>query len=326
MSFAAEVKTELARRLPDDRHCLIAETAAILRFAGTVSGDDEQGTLIVETDNVQLAKKYLSLIKKAFDISVDLNIRRGTAGKANRYRIMLASGEENAETERYRRVWRETADWDDPEFAQSLLEYPCCRRAFIRGAFLSAGTMSDPGKSYHFEIVCGSERDAGELAGVIATFGIEPKLTARKRKFLVYIKDSESIVDILNVMDAPQALMHLENVRIIKDIKNGANRQSNCDSANISKTVKASRKQLGDIRLIQSEIGLDQLAPQLKEMAEIRLEHPEESLKDLGDYLDPPVSKSGVNHRLARIGEIADDIRRQQTGSCGAAGQSRQTS
>ncbi len=311
MSFAAEVKTELAHRIPDDHHCLVAETAAILRFAGTVSGDGEQGMLLVETDNVQLAKKYLSLIKKAFDISVDLSIRRGTAGKANRYRIKLTSGEETGEAERFRRVWRETADWDKPEFAQSLLAHSCCRRAFIRGAFLSAGTMSDPGKSYHFEIACGSEHDAEDLTGVIGTFGIEPKMTVRKRKFLVYIKDSESIIDILNVMDAPQALMHLENVRIIKDIKNDVNRQSNCDSANISKTVNAAKKQLADIRLIESEMGLDQLTPQLREMAEIRLEHPEESLRDLGDYLDPPVGKSGVNHRLARIGEIADNIRRQ---------------
>ncbi len=323
MSFASDVKTELARLLPDEYHCLVAETAAILRFAGRAEGSAENGTLLVETENVQLARKYLRLIKKAFDISVDLKIRKGPAGKANLYRIRLSSGEVGSEAEsdgaearaRFCRVWRETADWEEPGFASSLLEYPCCRRAFIRGAFLSSGTMSDPGKSYHFEIICGAERDAEVLSRVIGTFDIEPKRTARKNKFSVYLKDSEAILDILNVMGASRALMQLENVRIIKGIKNSVNRQSNCDSANIGKTVRAATKQLEDIRLIENEMGLDKLTPPLREMAQARLEHPEESLAELGGYLDPPVGKSGVNHRLARIGEIAENIRRQTSGS-----------
>ncbi len=321
MSFSADVKTELARLLPDEYHCLLAETAAILRFAGKAEGSAEQGVLLVETEQVRLAKKYLRLIKKAFDISVDLDIRKGRAGKANLYRIMLSSGEggEKADEtggeeshDRFARVWRECADWENPEFARTLLEYSCCRRAFLRGAFLSSGTMSDPGRSYHFEFICSIPEDAEHLAHLIESFGIEPKQTTRKQKSLVYLKDSEAIVDILNVMGASQALMRLENVRILKDIKNSANRQSNCDSANINKTVNAAKRQLADIRLIQSEIGLDKLTPTLREMAEARLEHPEESLQDLGGYLDPPVGKSGVNHRLIRIGEIADEIRRQQ--------------
>ncbi len=323
MSFSADVKTELARLIPDEYHCLLAETAAILRFAGCAEGSAEQGTLLVETEHVRLAKKYLRLIKKAFDISVDLNIRKGPAGKANLYRIMLTSengteeADKNGEEEshdRFGRVWRECADWENPEFARSLLEYSCCRRAFLRGAFLSSGTMSDPGRSYHFEFTCSTREDAEYLTRVMESFEIEPKQTERKQKFIVYLKDSGAIVDILNVMGASQALMHLENVRILKDIKNSANRQFNCDSANINKTVSAAKRQLDDIRLIQREVGLDRLTPSLREMAEVRLEHPEESLQDLGGYLDPPVGKSGVNHRLIRIGEIADQLRRQVSG------------
>ncbi len=317
MSFAADVKTELARLLPDEYHCLRAEAASILYFAGAARGNAEHGSLLVETENVQLAKKYLRLIKKAFDISVDLNIRRGSAGKTNLYRILLSSGNDARQEEAARegslfsRVWKETADWENPDFAKNLLERSCCRRAFIRGAFLSAGTMSDPGKSYHFEITCSTQKDAEALARIIASFNIEPKLARRKQKFPVYLKDSEAISDILGVMGASQGLMYLENVRIIKDIKNSANRQSNCDSANISKTVNAAKKQLRDIRLIEREMGLESLSPQLREMAEVRLEHPEESLAELGSYLDPPVGKSGVNHRLARLGEIAGNLRRQ---------------
>ncbi|MCC8141941.1 MAG: DNA-binding protein WhiA [Lachnospiraceae bacterium] len=314
MSFSGDVKNELARLLPDEYHCLLAEIAAILRFAGTVEGGPQQGIILVETENVVLAKKYLRLIKKAFDISVDLTIHKGASGKTNVYRILLTSEENGGEPtgESFERVWRETANWEDPEFAKSLLEYSCCRRAFIRGAFLASGSMSDPGKSYHFEIICHTRKDADELARLIETFGIEPKQIERKHKFLVYLKDSGDIVDILNVMGASRALMHLENVRIIKEMKNSANRQFNCDSANINKTVRAAARQLEDIRLIQTEMGLDKLTPQLREMAEVRLEHPEESLQELGDYLDPPVGKSGVNHRLTRLGEIAQSLRQAE--------------
>ncbi len=313
MSFSSDVKNELARQLPDESHCLLAEIAAILLFAGSTEGDADHGSILVETENVVLAKKFLRLIRKAFDISVDLDIRKSSSGKANVYQIRLTSGADDPRIpgDRFDMVWRETADWGNPDFAGSLLEYPCCRRAFIRGAFLAAGSMSDPGKSYHYEIICRTPQEAEGMARIIETFDIPAKTTPRKNKFIVYLKDSESIVDILNVMGAGKALMDLENVRIIKEMKNSANRQSNCDSANISKTVRAAARQLEDIRLIRSRMGLDKLTPQLREMAEVRLEHPEESLQDLGGYMDPPVGKSGVNHRLARLGEIADTLRRQ---------------
>ncbi len=320
MSFSSDVKQELARQFPEAYHCLIAEAAAILRFAGTASGDTAHGTLLVETESVVLAKKYLRLIKAAFDISVDLTVRGGASGKTHIYRIELSADDcATAEDEdmpspvgdSFSRVWRETADWGNPDFAKSLLEYSCCRRAFLRGAFLAAGSMSDPGKSYHFEIVCRTTADVSVLTRVIETFDLSPKQTVRKQKFLVYFKDSEAIVDMLHIMGATGAPMNLENARIIKGMKNDANRQSNCDAANIGKTVRAAARQLEDIRLIEREAGLDSLPPQLREMAEVRLEHPEESLAELGEYLFPPVGKSGVNHRLSRLAEIAARIRQR---------------
>ncbi len=320
MSFSSDVKKELARQFPDAYHCLIAESAAILRFAGTTEGDDTQGTILVETERVVLAKKYLRLIKKAFDISVDLTIRKGASGRTNLYRIVLSSdrasepygGQNDGAGDTFSRVRSEIANWEDPDFAKSLLEYSCCRRAFLRGAFLAAGSVSDPGKSYHLEFVCRAAAEAEELVQIMETFDLAPKQTLRKNKFIVYFKESEAIVDMLNVMGATGALMHVENVRIIKGMKNAANRQSNCDAANIGKTVRAAAKQREDIRLIEREMGLERLTPQLREMAEIRLEHPEESLSELGGYLDPPVGKSGVNHRLTRLGEIAEKIRQQE--------------
>ncbi|MCC8028996.1 MAG: DNA-binding protein WhiA [Lachnospiraceae bacterium] len=364
MSFSGDIKNEIARQLPDEYHCLLAEIAAVIRYAGTLSGDAGQGRIMVETENVTLAKKYLRLIKKAFEIPVDLNIKNYPSGKSHLYRIVLSSEDEKTPVphaspadadrsraaspedektpvpytgqtadperqpamgdagreeffsnidagDRFSRVWMETADWVRPGFRECLLEYPCCRRAFIRGAFLTAGSMSNPGKSYHFEIVCRDRRGAEELCRVIETFEIRPKIIERKHKYVVYLKDSESIVDILNVMSAANALMRLENIRIIKDMKNSANRQYNCDSANINKMVLTATRQLEDIRLIERNLGLDRLTPALREMAVVRLEHPEESLKELGVYLDPPVGKSGVNHRLKKLGEIAEALRQE---------------
>ena len=333
MSFSGDIKNEIAHQLPDDYHCLLAEIAAVIHYAGTVEGNEEKGYILVETENVVLAKKYLQLIRKAFDISVDLHIKRLPSGKNNKYRIVLSSetedspGPESGETEgagdtgtiseisvgdKFSRVFLETADWERPGFAECLLEYPCCRRAFIRGAFLTSGSMSNPGKSYHFEIVCRKMQGAEELCRVIETFGISPKIIQRKNKYIVYLKDSGAIVDILNVMDAPNALMRLENVRIIKDMKNSANRQYNCDSANITRMVRTAARQVDDIRYIEKHLGFSRLTPILREMARVRLEHPEESLQELGAYLDPPVGKSGVNHRLKKLGEIAESLRQEE--------------
>ncbi|MCD8300273.1 MAG: DNA-binding protein WhiA [Clostridiales bacterium] len=311
MSFSSDIKTELSREFPEAYHCLIAETAAIILFAGTLMGDPEQGSITVETENVLLAKKFLRLIRRAFDISVDLKVKKG---KTNLYRIVLYYDEyrEAGSGDKFSRVWHETADWEEPGFGKSLLEYSCCRRAFIRGAFMASGSMSNPGKSYHFEIVCADEAQAGIIKHIAETFDISPGIVKRKNKYIVYLKDSEAIVDMLGIMGAGSALMKLENVRIIKDMKNSANRQSNCDAANINKTVRTARKQVEDIRLIEERMGLDRLDPALREMAEARLAHPEESLKELGDYLDPPVGKSGVNHRLKKLSAIADSLRKKE--------------
>jgi hypothetical protein len=172
--------------------------------------------------------------------------------------------------------------------------------------------MSNPDKSYHFEIVCKDSQMANDLKLIIATFEIHAKIVERKSRYIVYLKDSTEIVDILNVMEAHQSLMELENIRIIKDMRNCANRQYNCDSANINKMVQAAARQLEDIHYIQQHLGLDQLPPTLREMAQVRLEYPDVSLQELGSYLDPPVGKSGVNHRLRKLGEIAQGLKTEQ--------------
>ena len=190
-----------------------------------------------------------------------------------------------------------------------VVQQPCCRRAFIRGAFLAAGSMSDPEKSYHFEIVCAAEAMAEQVKELICSFEMDAKIVRRKKVYVVYVKEGSQIVDILNIMEAHVSLMELENVRILKEMRNTVNRKVNCETANINKTVSAAVKQMDDIRYIQAVIGLDGLPDNLREMALVRLERPDATLKELGEALNPPVGKSGVNHRLRKLGILADDLR-----------------
>ena len=192
-----------------------------------------------------------------------------------------------------------------------LLDRSCCKRAFLRGAFLASGSISDPQKSYHFEIVCQEEQTAQLLQRLYREYELDAKIVLRKKYYIVYLKEGAQIVDALNIMGAHVALMNLENVRIFKEMRGSVNRIVNCETANINKVVGAACRQVEDINYIQSRMGLDELPPALKEMARIRLEYPDSSLKELGELCDPPVGKSGVNHRLRKLSEIAGKLGRR---------------
>ncbi|HBH92440.1 MAG TPA: DNA-binding protein WhiA, partial [Bacteroides sp.] len=189
-----------------------------------------------------------------------------------------------------------------------LIQMTCCKRAFIRGAFLASGSISDPNKFYHLEIVCDTPSQACQIRDVMNTFGAEAKVIQRKKYYVVYVKEGTQISDLLNVMEAGVALMNFENVRIVKEMRNSVNRQVNCETANLNKTVSAAVRQIEDIERIRDTVGLEYLAPGLRAVAIARLENPDMNLKDLGEILDPPVGKSGVNHRLRKIGEIAAEL------------------
>ena len=185
----------------------------------------------------------------------------------------------------------------------------CCKRAFLRGAFLSVGSMSDPQKSYHIEFVCDVEKQAQQIRDVVNSFDLEAKIVKRKKYYVVYLKEGAGLVDLLNIMGAHLSLMSLENLRIEKEMRNSINRKVNCETANITKTVNAANKQIEDIQWLEKHYGLSNLPDNLREMAKIRLAYRESSLQELGGYLNPPVGKSGVNHRLRKLSELAEQIR-----------------
>ena len=315
MSFSSSVKDELSRQMPGARHCQIAETAAILSLCGRVKiSASDHFWIEIHTENVAVARKYFTLLKKTFNIRTDVSIRSGiNPGRSRTYIVAVREHEEALKVLQAVKLINSQGEIGDnlSLIRNVVLQNACCRRAFIRGAFLAAGSISAPEKFYHFEIVCPTEPKAEQLKNIIATFDIEAKIVPRKKYYVVYIKEGSQIVDILNVMEAPVSLMELENIRIVKEMRGSVNRQVNCETANINKTVSAAVKQIEDIRFIQSVAGLSGLPESLQEMARIRLERPEATLKELGEALEPPVGKSGVNHRLRKLSLVAEELRQQ---------------
>lgn len=309
MSFSSEVKEELSRMEVSGRHCQIAELAAVISMCGRVLVDEkEQFQIRIHTENVYVARKSFTLLRKSFNIKADVSVRRGRKNrlytvavndKEASYRILQAARliDENHEI-------RE----DLSLHSNQVVQMECCRRAFFRGAFLAAGSVSDPEKSYHLELVCTTERKAEQLVEIMKRFALDGKQILRKHNYVVYLKDGEQIVDALNIMGAHIALMEMENVRIVKDIRNSVNRKLNCEMANITKTVTAANKQMADIQFLAGKIGLSALPENLREIALLRLEYPDATLSELGEMLNPPVGKSGVNHRLRKLGNLAKEL------------------
>ena len=182
-------------------------------------------------------------------------------------------------------------------------------KGLIRNAFLQSGSISDPEKFYHLEIVFTEYEEALEIKQMIERFQLDAKIVERKGHYVVYLKEGAQIADMLRIMEAPLALMEFENIRIVKEMRNSINRQVNCEAANLGKTISAAVKQVEDIRFIDSKVGLDNIPEGLAETARKRLEYPEATLKELGELMEPPLGKSGVNHRLKRLSEIAEDLR-----------------
>lgn len=308
MSFSGRVKEELSRQNGTARHCGIAEIAALLSACGRMS---ENGQLKFQTENEAVVRKYFTLLKKTFNIDTAVCIRESRQlKKGTVYSVEIADPEEVENVLQGTKLSVSDTDGKTLYAGNSLImQQSCCKRAFIRGAFLASGSISDPEKGYHFEIVCPDEEKAKQLRELIRSFQIDAKIVLRKKSHVVYVKEGAQIVDMLAVMEANVALMNLENIRILKEMRNSVNRKVNCETANINKTVNAAVKQIEDIRLIESRKGLQNLSEGLTEIAELRLQYPEATLKELGMMLNPQVGKSGVNHRLRKLSEIADELR-----------------
>ena len=311
MSFSGMVKEELSRQTGTARHCRIAELAAILCFCAKVEHFPQGEKLKIQTENEAVARKCFTLLQKTFNIEKEIFVRENSHLKRLKIYVIEISDPEEIQVILQGTKLVTCREPHDSLILENLLvvQQNCCKRAYIRGAFLSSGSISDPEKGYHFEIVCSDEQKAEQLRELIRSFEIDAKIVMRKKSYVVYVKEGAQIVDMLAVMEANVALMNLENIRIVKEMRNTVNRKVNCETANINKTVNAAVKQTEDIRLIQEKMGFHNLNEGLAEIAELRLQYPEATLKELGMMLNPQVGKSGVNHRLRKLSQIADGLR-----------------
>ena len=368
MSFSEKVKLETVPRLPDARHCQIAEFAGIFSGCGSYSLG-KRPYLLIRTENLTVAKKSYTLFRATFGVQPHIRLRRlsknslpkicfpilgrflpseggdvGTSATEDDKNLAKAGSEGSvsevfgqspggrterllAVTDREKvntilkslKILSDTvahtgqanvaAENAHTAVSDRLIASECCKRAYLRGAFLVSGSVTNPEKNYHLEIVSHTAAHCQQLIDAASYFGIEAKLAERKKYYVFYIKDGSMISDFLNIIGAHKALMDFENVRILKDVRNTVNRRVNCETANISKTVHAASRHVEDIRYIEAHGGLSMLPEKLENMARLRLEYPDISLSELGEMFDEPITKSGVNHRLRKISEYADSLR-----------------
>ncbi|MCL2852995.1 MAG: DNA-binding protein WhiA [Defluviitaleaceae bacterium] len=299
MSFSSKVKSELMSEVdtPEPRHCGLAEMNALLAICGSL----DYGGVSISTENRMIARRFYGLMFRTF-----ARVPRVSAavavmpGKMRGRRVFACSI--SAEKPFVRAVASRLLD-------ESLLSRECCKRAYVRGAFLACGSLSDPHKHYHLEFV---NQDKGViifLRDTISHFDIDMRITLRKSAHVLYVKDGERISWLLNIIGAHKSLMELENVRILKEVRNNINRRVNFETANLSKTVSAAVSQMADIKYIleSGEFGL--LSQSLADVAKLRLEYPSASLQEIGEMLSPAISKSAINHRLRKISSIAEKLR-----------------
>lgn len=294
MSFSSEIKEKLCGAADACAFCSAALLAGVFRFAGRARPDG----LLLATENRAVA----ALVEREFLECFGIEIRFAYKASGRLYSLLLQ--DEHLLENVKERLFPET----EAELEQ-LFPFQCCKAAFVRGAFLGGGSISDPEKNYHLEFDAGGERAASELAAVLEQLGAASKMTRRKNRCIVYIKGYETIADVLGIVGAGSAALEIYNVSIEKEIRNQVNRQVNCENANIDKVAQAYCKHLQAIEKIKRNIGLDKLPESLQEIARVRLEYPDESLKELGKRLEKPIGKSGVNHRLNRLIALAEELK-----------------
>lgn len=288
----------------------MAELSGILRVSGSLQPGLGGIKALLVTENAAVARLIFTLFKKTFGLHVEvLAAVNRTLNKGHTYTVRLSDAEETLKD-------LEIIDTNEEGMAihlgvpSKLLKKSCCRRAYLRGVFLGSGSVSDPEKAYHLEFVTHDPTYAESLRDLINSYELNAKIVSRKQNTIVYLKEGDQIVDMLNIIGAHTALLAFEDVRIIKQMRNDVNRIVNCETANLNKTVDAAVRQIHAIETIRSTVGLSSLPDTLAEIAELRLENSDLTLTELGALLSPPVGKSGVNHRLKKLEKLAESIRK----------------
>ena len=290
MSFTQNIKENISKITNQCALCDVAELSALCKLCTNYQG----GQVFIATENEFVAECISGLFKSVFKKDIDYKNKNGNYrfypgfdffAETMADKLMIFGGD-------YERI----------------TEKDCCRAAYIRGAFLGGGSVSNPNSRYHMEFDARYEVYANQVLSILKDLGISAKVTYRKGRYIVYIKEYEQIAGVLGIIGDFTAAMELYNTTIEKDLRNNANRRANCEVANIDKIAKTAAQQIMAIRRIEKTLQFSLLPESLKEIARLRVENPFDSLKELGEKTNPPIGKSGVNHRLKRIAEIAEKL------------------
>ena len=313
MSFASEVKNELSRTDAEKKCCQLAEIAGFLRVSGSIGlAGGGRFKIIITSENPAVIRHYKKLLHDYFDAETVLEVSEASSiGKRREYKITIDPDNRSEQILRETGILlvREGNNYISDGIYDGIVKSKCCKRAYLRGIFMRAGTMSDPEKSYHLEFVCGSESLAKDLKKLINSFAdLQARDFKRGNTYVVYMKKADYVADMLGIMGADTHSLIIENTLVEKSVKNEANRMANCDNANTDRIVAAAMKQVKAVEKIQEKKGLNWLPDKLREVAELRQENPDISIKELGEMCRPPLKKSGINGRLKKIEEIASKL------------------
>lgn len=292
MSFAGEVKKELCRPEINRSCCATAELMGTLLYANTFTAD----CIRIVTESAEFARRLPYLLRKAAATKFDVLPEAGVAGK-----LTLSVTDPAKIAHIFARCGFSAETSVSLHVNLGLLENDCCRRAFLRGAFLAGGSVTDPEKRYHLELSTTHLKVSRETELLLDELALKPKATERKGSSVLYFKQSEAIEDFLTLIGAPVSAMAVMSAKIEKDWRNDANRKTNCDAANVDKAVAAAQEQLAALRRLEERGQFDTLPEKLRQTAELRRAHPEVTLQELAELHEPPLTKSAVNHRLRKL-------------------------
>ena len=305
MSFAADTKNEMCKSVPQRSCCSKAECYGLLLFGRSFS----RASVCMVTENAAVAHRVAQLAAQVAGVIVDL--RSSISRRKENRNTFSVTVEGDDQRNLLLHTFGHEAGEINLRIHRKNIVCPECLASFLRGAFLCCGTVTDPNKEYHLEFVVPYSNLAKDLLVALQMCGVErlqPGLTNRRGSFVVYSKGMEQVTDLLTYLGAPAAAMELMQVKMLKEVRNQINRRTNFETANLDKTASAAARQVLAIQKIAESTGLGELPEELRELAELRLQNPEMSLRELGESLSPPLSRSGVNHRLQLIVDLAETL------------------
>ncbi|HJB22706.1 MAG TPA: DNA-binding protein WhiA [Candidatus Jeotgalibaca pullicola] len=311
MSYASDVKKELTT-LEVHREHAKAELTALIRMNGSVSIHNQGFVLNIQSENAAIARRMYSLLKEHYQAEGELLVRRKMKLKKNNiYIVRLKYG--------VREILDELDIFDGLSFkthiSDEIMNNEQKQRSYLRGAFLAGGSVNSPETSrYHLEIYSNYEDHNQDICEIMNQFDLNARTIDRRNGYITYLKEAEKIADFLALVGAHNSMMKFEDIRIVRDMRNSVNRLVNCENANMNKTIDAAAKQIENIEFIEAMVGLDKLPEKLREIAVLRVENPEVSMKELGEMVPSgEISKSGINHRIRKINEFAEKLRKKET-------------